>query len=452
MARKVKDKTLDSREARGKLKPQGKPYYRIVDPGLHLGYRKLKGIAGTWLARHYLGAQAYEIERIGTADDLSDADGVGILNYWQAQEAARKLRKERSEAATGKTGPYTVKEAIEDYLTWLESNRKDGGASRYKAQAHIMPTLGQIECGRLTTEQIEKWFRDLANSPALLRSKKDAKKPNTRKLDKNDPEAVRRRKASANRTWTILRAALNRAWRRGKIGSDASWRRVEPFEEVDAARVRYLSITEAQRLVNACPADFRELVQAALVTGARYGELAALRASDFNPDSQTVHVRTSKSGKGRHIVLNDEGAALFKSLVTGKANNVVLLPREDGSAWGAAHQIRRMDEACEHAKIDPPISFHILRHTYASHAIMNGAPLMVMAKNLGHRDTRMVEKHYGHLAPSYVADEIKKNAPTFGINPDTNVLSLDEQRAKGTARPAVSSEQEISPIPAMGPE
>ena len=35
---------------------------------------------------------------------------------------------------------------------------------------------------------------------------------------------------------------------------------------------------------------------------------------------------------------------------------------------------------------------------------LNGVPLMVVAKNLGHTDTRMVEKHYGHLAPGYVAD------------------------------------------------
>ena len=39
---------------------------------------------------------------------------------------------------------------------------------------------------------------------------------------------------------------------------------------------------------------------------------------------------------------------------------------------------------------------------------MNGVPLMVVAKNLGHKDTRMVEKHYGHLAPSYVAAAIRK--------------------------------------------
>jgi hypothetical protein len=45
---------------------------------------------------------------------------------------------------------------------------------------------------------------------------------------------------------------------------------------------------------------------------------------------------------------------------------------------------------------------------------MNGVPLMVVAKNLGHADTRMVERHYGHLAPSYVADAIRKAAPRFG--------------------------------------
>ena len=45
---------------------------------------------------------------------------------------------------------------------------------------------------------------------------------------------------------------------------------------------------------------------------------------------------------------------------------------------------------------------------------MAGVPLLVVAKNLGHADTRMVEKHYGHLAPSYVADAIRAAAPRFG--------------------------------------
>jgi hypothetical protein len=50
---------------------------------------------------------------------------------------------------------------------------------------------------------------------------------------------------------------------------------------------------------------------------------------------------------------------------------------------------------------------------------------MVVAKNLGHTDTRMVEKHYGDLAPGYVADAIRARTPKFGIKPEkTNVKAL----------------------------
>jgi site-specific recombinase XerD len=85
-------------------------------------------------------------------------------------------------------------------------------------------------------------------------------------------------------------------------------------------------------------------------------------------------------------------------------------------------------EACERAKIKPPASFHVLRHTYASHLVMNGAPLPVLARNLGHSDTRMAEKHYAHLAPSYVADAIRAAAPALGLKTTTNVQSLHTAR------------------------
>jgi hypothetical protein len=48
----------------------------------------------------------------------------------------------------------------------------------------------------------------------------------------------------------------------------------------------------------------------------------------------------------------------------------------------------------------------------------------VVAKNLGHADTRMVERHYGHLAPSYIADAIRAGAPKFGFTPDPKIATL----------------------------
>ena len=55
---------------------------------------------------------------------------------------------------------------------------------------------------------------------------------------------------------------------------------------------------------------------------------------------------------------------------------------------------------------------------------MAGTPLMVVARQLGHRDTRMVERHYGHLAPDYITDAIRAGAPRFGFKPDAKVVPL----------------------------
>jgi integrase len=109
-----------------------------------------------------------------------------------------------------------------------------------------------------------------------------------------DNDAVRRRQASANRVMTTLKAALNLAFGEGDITSDSAWRKVKRFKGVESSRLRYLTVAEAKRLINACDPDFRRLVQAALQTGARYGQLAALVVADFNPDAATVRMTTLK--------------------------------------------------------------------------------------------------------------------------------------------------------------
>jgi integrase len=110
---------------------------------------------------------------------------------------------------------------------------------------------------------------------------------------------------------------------------------------VEAARVRYLSIAEAERLINAADPDFRPLVYAALETGARYGELAHLEVRDFNPDAGTVTIRISKTDKVRHIILTDEGTAFFRRLCAGRGGHQPMLTRADGSDWKKSDQSGR---------------------------------------------------------------------------------------------------------------
>jgi integrase len=171
---------------------------------------------------------------------------------------------------------------------------------------------------------------------------------------------------------------------------------VKVFRGADAARVRYLTIAECKRLLNGCEPDFRNLVRAALETGARYGEISRLKVGDYNADVGTVAIRVSKTATPRHVVLTADGVSFFQSLCAGRAGNDVMLPKANGSAWLKSHQLRPMKAACQRAKIAPPLNFHGLRHCWASHAVMAGVPLLVVSKNLGHADTRMVEKHYGH--------------------------------------------------------
>jgi integrase len=293
--------------------------------------------------------------------------------------------------------------------------------ARYRIDAFIRPGLGKALVGALTTERLRRWRDDLAMRPGRLRSPRNGLQ-NHRPTPQGD--AIRQRRVSANRTWTVLRAALNRAFRDGKIDSDIAWRRVDPFKNVNTARIRYLTVAEAQRLLNGCDQEFRPLVRAALLTGARYGELARLQARDLNLDAGTVAIQKSKSGKARHVILTAEGVGLFRDLTIGKPGDALIFTRSGGRPWGTSNQAYHMQAAIKRAKIAPPVGFHTLRHTYASLSVMAGMPLPVLARNLGHATTAMCELHYAHLSPSYLADTIRKHAPAFGYESSSNVTAI----------------------------
>jgi integrase len=404
MAKRVRDSDLENRATRSKLKVRGQPYYKCIGEGLHVGYRKGKR-NGMWVVRRYVGEGAYNVETIAEADDFADADGERVLSFWQAQECARNL----SGDSARQHGPYKVRDAISDYLVGHLDGRPSYKDTKLRLEAHALPVLGDKYVSELTADVLRKWHRDMAKAPRRGRT-----------LDLDDPEIARKRKVTANRVLSFLKAVLNHAFADGKVASDIEWRKVKPFPKVERSRSTYLTFAQCKRLINSADADFRVLVRAALETGARYGELCRLRVEDYNPDSGTLHIRLSKSGDSRHIILTEDGQELFGQLVAGRGATDLMLGRE----WRPSEQQRHMLAACSRAKIDPPVGFHQIRHTWASHAVMGGMPLPVVARNLGHVDTRMVEKHYGHLAPSYVVEAVRRHAPRFGVSEKSNVKAL----------------------------
>jgi integrase len=313
MARTKRSSKLDSKK-RLTLEA-GIRHLDPICPGQYLIYQRPKsGAAGSWLARSYDKTTSKQVQvRIGTADDFNDADGDLILTFGQAQDKAKELFKKTEEAKKAAeqgeiitVGPYTVADAVQDYL---EDGKRRGMKTHDKtsqsAQTHIIPTLGSVEIGKLTRAKIESWLNKLAESPRQLRKKMGSKKPVFAAEPKTADEK-RARKDTANRILTILKAALNYALDRGKIGGSGEvWKKVKPYGGVASTRIRFLSVGDQKRIVNACPADFRRLVQAALFTGARFGELTRLKAEDFNTQVGTIFIEETKSGKARHVVLTE---------------------------------------------------------------------------------------------------------------------------------------------------
>jgi integrase len=398
----------------------------VIGAGNALGYRRgSKG--GSWIAKFRDASGKRQIEALGAADDVRDADGLSVYSFAQAQELARAWFQRKAREAAGDylptDQPYTVADAFADYRAdYLRRGGKALDRLDWSAAAWINPALGAIVLDKLTKARIVTWHQKIAETPSRLRTKVGVAQRH--RADDASAEGIRRRRSTANRVLTILKAALNYAHAERKCASDDAWRTVRAFREADAARLRYLSDEEARRLANACSADFRSLVTGALLSGCRYGELTAMIVDDFNRDAGTLRVRVSKGGKPRHVVLTEEGRDFISALTAGKPGSTKLFNRNNGKAWGRSEQQRPLAAACATAGIDPPVNFHGLRHTYASRLAMRGVPLAVIAAQLGHSDTRMVEKHYSHLAPSYIADTVRAAFGSLGIVEPSNVVPI----------------------------
>lgn len=194
MVRKLRDSRLETRAARAGLKGLT---FKNVGPGLAIGYRK-GARGGKWVARTYSGDRSYHLEVLGWADDTVEADGVQVLTFWQAVKKAQSL------TAPVPTGPYTVADAVSDYLRHLEG-RRSYRDTQLRLNAFALPTFGKTEVAKLTYDELTAWHRELATMPARLRS---GSKPQKFRFAEDDPERIRGRKVSANRILAQFRAAL----------------------------------------------------------------------------------------------------------------------------------------------------------------------------------------------------------------------------------------------------
>src|SRR5258705_2955698 len=153
MARTARNSSLETRTARSRLGIRRTPYFAKIAKGLRLGYYR-GAVAGSWIAGHYRGNGIYATEAIGAADDTLEADGVNVFDYWQAQEQALRWADRQRQIAEGRLrqGPYTVADAVKDYLAEIAAEKSPTAVpgAKYVFDAWILPYLGTIQTEKLT--------------------------------------------------------------------------------------------------------------------------------------------------------------------------------------------------------------------------------------------------------------------------------------------------------------
>jgi len=136
----------------------------------------------------------------------------------------------------------------------------------------------------------------------------------------------------------------------------------------------------------------------------RQGEIVAIRWRDIDWSRKTIRVSNSasdgklcptKSYRARDIPIPTD---LLKALVSIRNNSSeFVFPAQDGSMLHPKTLLRPLRTANKNSGVKR-IRFHDLRHSYASHLVMSGAPIKAVQELLGHRDLTTTQK-YAHLTP-----------------------------------------------------
>lgn len=187
--------------------------------------------------------------------------------------------------------------------------------------------------------------------------------------------------ATINRTLGTVKKALHMAWERGRTPEDFS-RHIKRLPE-NNARDLYLTIEQVRKLADHASEQTRAAIWIAILTGARRGEILAIKPEDIGADSIILRYGNTKSLKTRSIPITE---ALRPWLT-----HLPLQMNYEGLKSG----FRRAREAAEM----PWVHFHDLRHSCASILINVGEPLTTIRDILGHTSVKTTER-YSHLETS----------------------------------------------------
>lgn len=418
---------LTTAEARLALAVRVPAYWNYLIPGVSLGYRRGER-ASLWVLRRTerqsKGRAKNRYKTFAFADDYDPADGDEILSYGQARARAMEVyiaaRDDEPKLIERHSvyrifdelppdDPYTFAHAMRDYIQFRKANDFHLEADFYNSRTYILPSLGSIPIDQITRAMVWECVQGIADSTVRVQTAFGGRhrangKPRT-------PDELRRRQIIANRVLSTIGRALDHAYTTGKLDTDFGWRFIPKFRGASVPRDRHLEQKEITALLLCCDPDLKVLIQAALFTGCRFSELQHLQVKNFEPRTGQIRLEKTKKRQARVLALTSRGRRFFALASAGMQPNDLVFKPKGRDRWEWPVAFTRLTHAAKRANLKMPVNMNVLRHTYASQAVMAGVPLFVVAKQLGHANTRTLEKHYAHLSEDYLDEIVKERMP-----------------------------------------
>jgi integrase len=289
---------------------------------------------------------------------------------------------------------------------WLEvrtSQKRSPKDDRSIIKVHLMPAFGEMTLRQITSQRIAEFSAD------LMINKK--------------PQTIRNILILLG---SMLNQALDWGWiesvpkiRKPRIracGADFKWLRTE--DEVD----RFLTAAKAHHWAVTYP-----MYATAIYTGMRAGELAGLRWDDINFKRRLITVQRSfngptKTDRVRHVPIVDRNLPTLEKWKLACGSKKIVFPNNAGNMWDPRGRVfqESLHKVLSVGGFPPKyITFHSLRHTFASHWVLNGGDLFRLQKILGHADTAMTQR-YAHLSPTAFEEDWGR----FGAASDTEEATI----------------------------
>ena len=290
----------------------------------------------------------------------------------------------------------TFDEALEAYVRTCRHQRSWG-----TFKAGILKVLGAHFAGHLLHEitylDLELYRQERLATPTW----------------RGDPRSP----ARVNRELAVLRHLLNKAVEWGLLETSPFHRGKSLTLKEAGHRQRFLTEEEADRLLAACPGHLRPIVELALHTGLRAGELLPLKWEQIRDGFLYVEAGMAKGGKGRAVPLNNRALEILHDQ---RQKHQLRSPHVFGRRFGSVR--KSFGGALRRAGISD-FRFHDLRHTFASRLVRRGVPLRAVQEILGHADIRMTMR-YAHLAPG----DLKEAVAVLDLSPHGENLYNNEKK------------------------